>query len=108
MEKHPDQFYNLYYMIGFDGLNLGGEYLTSGSDFQLSNQFLWCSGNGTATKFGPNVFWASEEPSLTSLTGAKEDCVSIKLSKGLLRKNELRDVCCSESLKYICEVEKFF
>jgi hypothetical protein len=81
---------------------LGGEYFTSGSALQLSSQFIWCAAN--ATPFGPNVFWAPGEPSLTGFTGTEENCVSIKLSKGAPKKNELRDIACSENMKYICEV----
>ncbi|XP_059484434.1 macrophage mannose receptor 1-like [Neocloeon triangulifer] len=85
-----------------DGVGLPGEYFTSGSDYQIANNFTWCSSNYTS--IGQNIAWISGEPSMTDFFGVEEDCVSVNLSLGQPKKNALRDVDCSAKKKYICEV----
>ncbi|XP_059482230.1 uncharacterized protein LOC132200629 [Neocloeon triangulifer] len=90
-------------MNSVDSTGLADEYFISGSDYQNASSFVWCSANFTPVD--PNVVtWSTGEPSVTSFLGAEEDCVSVQLSSGVARKNVLRDVDCSVSKKFICEL----
>ncbi|CAB3370251.1 Hypothetical predicted protein [Cloeon dipterum] len=85
-----------------DGAGLPGEYFTSGSDYQISNKFVWCTSNFTS--LGTNIYWSTGEPSFTSFQGAEEDCVSIQLNTGQPKRITLKDVECTARKYVICEV----
>lgn len=76
--------------------------MTSGSDYKISDNFVWCSAN--STPMGSHLFWKSGEPNAVSETGAEESCVTLTIESGVMKKNVISDVICSESFKYICEV----
>jgi hypothetical protein len=89
--------------LGHEGVNLTGEYFTSGSDYQIANNFVWCSENYSAfASF--DAPWGSGEPSSVNVLGREEDCLTVNLAKGVTKKNYFSDVDCAESYKFICEV----
>jgi len=90
------------FISGPDGIGLMDNYFTSGSDYQLSGNFIWCSSN--YTPFGSSVFWSVDEPSFTDNFGNEESCTSVHMRTGLIKKNTFRDVECAGSMKFICEV----
>lgn len=79
-----------------EGITLGGEYFTSGSDNKVEKSYVWCSANNSAVSY---TSWASGEPSDVSGT---ENCLTFTTSPG--KAGTLSDKSCTASLKYICEV----
>jgi hypothetical protein len=82
---------------------LTGEYYTSGSDYPIANNFVWCSENNSAFA-SLTIPWGSGEPSLVNVFGKEEDCVTIQLASGVTEKNYFSDVNCADSYRFICEV----
>lgn len=90
------------WISGHEAVNLTDEYHTSGSDYQIANNFVWCSENSSA--FAPDIPWGSGEPSVVNVLGFQEDCVSLQLAPGLAKKNYFSDINCADSYRFICEV----
>jgi hypothetical protein len=88
---------------GHEGVNLTGEFYTSGSDYQIANKFIWCAENGSNLASSDN-HWGTGEPSDVNIFGFAEECVSIQLATGLAKKNLIYDVNCADSYRFICEV----
>lgn len=95
--------FTLIHRLGQEGVNLTGEYYTSGSDYQNASNFIWCSANGSAFA-SSGISWGSGEPSVVNAFGFEEDCVSILLSTGVTKNNYISDVNCADSYKFVCEV----
>lgn len=88
--------------LGQEGVNLTGEYYTSGSDYQIANKYVWCSENYSA--FASDISWGTGEPSVVNVLGFEEDCVSVQLATGVIQNNYFSDVNCDDSFRFICEV----
>lgn len=89
--------------LGHEGVNLTGEYFTSGSDYQIANNFVWCSENNSAFA-SLDIPWGPGEPSTVNVLGTEEDCVTVNLATGVTKKNYFSDVDCAASYRFICEV----
>jgi hypothetical protein len=89
--------------LGHEGVNLTGEYFTSGSDYQLANNFVWCAENNSAFS-SIDIPWGAGEPSVVNDLGIEEDCVTVTLATGVTKKNYFSDVNCADSYRFICEV----
>jgi len=87
---------------GHVGVNLRGQFWTSGSDHKMERNFMWCSSNNSVV--GSNILWSVGEPSGINDFGLEEDCVSIHLNTGAPQNNALSDVNCEDSFSFICEV----